>query len=288
MKRVTTHGKEAALKDVKYSASKEVIHLAFKEFAEGKIDEETFYAILSSVQQTDGHGDVEQLQGNDYTVLIEYLEKHQMLEEYVASNKSFAEYILVNWANWKKLGWEATTEALTTFAEKVGVTMEDVAKYLGREPVPLTKASQELLNKAGQVLKYGKVIGNAFIVAGLTYGMYEDIYHNDKTVGEAAAHNVASLAAGASVVYIGSLVASDPIGWGVLAAGVGTTIAFEYMYEKNIFGLQDGLDWVGQKVDWAVEQIGNGWNTMTDWVTDAVESVGEAITNTLDWINPFS
>lgn len=282
--------KEAALKDVKYSASKEVIHLAFKEFADGKIDEETFYTILSSVKQTDGRGDIEKLQGNDYTVLIEYLEKHQMLEDYAASNKSFAEYIIVNWANWKKLGWEATPTALSAFIEKVGLTMEDIAKYLGREPVPLTKASQDLLHKAGQVLKYGKAIGPAFMVAGFAYGMYEDAIKGDKTVGQAVAHNGSSILAGlGGAAVVASFV--TPVGWGaaaIAAGGVITTMGFEYLYEKNFLGIQDGLDWVGEKLDWVGAQLNNGIEAFNSWVNDAANAVGEAISGALDWLNPFS
>gem|GEM_PF-4606207 len=273
--------KEAALKDVKYSASKDVIHRVYEEFANGEIDEETFYSILSSVRKTDANGNFEQIQGNDYKVLIEYLEDREMLENYVASNKNFAEYVL---NNLPKIGWEATPGAIAIFAERLGLTMKDVAKYLGDEPVPVTKASKELMNKAGQILKYGKVVGPFFTVAGLSYGMYEDMVLNNKTAGEAVAHNSGSLLAGAGGAAFVGLFVSNPVGWGaaaIVGVGVGATIGFEYLYQINFGGLQTGVDWVG-------EQVNNSFDTVNRWANDAADAVGEAITGALDWINPFS
>lgn len=280
--------KETALKDVKYSASKDVIQRAYKEFANGEIDEETFYSILSSVKNTDGNGNFEQLQGSDYKVFIEYLEDRQMLEDYVISNKSFAEYVL---NNLPMIGYEATPGAIAILAERVGLTMKDVAKYLGDEPVPLTEASKELFDKAGKILKYGKAVGPAFTTVGFAYGMYDDRVNKGKTVGEATVHNIASLGTGSAVVLIGGLVVSNPISWGaalVMGAGVGATVAFEYMYYNNLFGLQDKIDWVGQQVDWVGEQVNNGFDTVNRWVNAAEDAVGEAITGAVDWINPFS
>lgn len=277
--------KETALKDVKYSASKDVIHRAYEEFANGEIDEETFYSILSSVKNTDGNGNFDQLQGNDYKVLIEYLEDREMLEDYVASNKSFAEYVL---NNLPKIGYEATPRAITIFAERVGLTMKDVAKYLGDEPVPLTKASEELFDKAGQILKYGKAVGSIFTVAGVSYGMYDDMIKKNKTAGEAVVHNSGSLLAGVGAAAFVGLFLSNPAGLGVIAAGVAGTIGFEYAYETNFLGLQTGADWVGQQLDWAGEQFNNGLDTVNRWANDAADAVGEAVTGALDWINPFS
>lgn len=65
-------------------------------------------------------------------------------------------------------------------------------------------------------------------------------------------------------------------------------IGFEYAYEKNIFGIQTGVDWVGQQLDWAGEQLNNGFDTVNRWASDAADAVGEAVTGALDWINPFS
>lgn len=280
--------KEAALKGVKYSASKDVIDMAYKELADGEIDEETFYAILSSVKKADGIKNKNQLMDMDHKVFIEYLEERKMLEDYIASNRSFAEYVK---NNLPKIGYDLTHGALAIFAERLGLTMTDVAKYLGSQPVPVTKASEDLLDKAGQILKYGKVVGRFFTVAGFAYGMYDDGANKGKTIGEALAHNLASLGTGSAVVIIGGLVVSSPISWGaalVAGAGVGATVAFEYMYHNNIFKLQDKVDWVGQKVDWVGEQLDNGFKTINRWTNDAADAVGEAITGAFDWINPFS
>ncbi|MEI3614943.1 hypothetical protein [Pseudogracilibacillus sp. SO30301A] len=243
---------------------------------------------MSSVKKTDGNGNFEQLQGSDYKVLIEYLEDRQMLEDYVASNKSFAEYVL---NNLPKVGYEVTPGAIAIFAERVGLTMKDVAKYLGDEPVPVTKASKKLFDKVGQIVKYGKAVGSFFNVAELSYGMYEDMIKKNKTAGEAVAHNSGSLLAGVGGTALVGLFVSNPVEWGaagIIAGGVGATMLFEYAYEVNFLELQDGLDWIGQQIDWAGEQVNNGFNTVNRWVNDAAEVVGEAVTGALDWINPFS
>lgn len=287
--------KEAALKGVKYSASKDVIDMAYKELADRKIDEETFYSILSSVKKADGIKTEDHLYNNDFEVLIGYLEERQMLDQFIKDNKDIVEYLKINIP---KMSWEATPGVIATLAERVGFTMRDIAKYIGEQPVPLKEASKELMDKAGQVLKFGKVVGPVFIVAGFSYGMYDDTIKKGKTVGEATSHNVSSIIAGsvgAKLVRsfvpksigraaVAGMFVSNPISWGtaaIIAGGVGATMLFEYAYEINFLKLQDGLDWIG-------EQISNGLNTVTDWASDAVDTVGEAITGALDWVNPFS
>lgn len=88
-------------------------------------------------------------------------------------------------------------------------------------------------------------------------------------MGEATAHNGASLIVGGSVTVAGAILFSNLVGGGssrVVAAGVGVTAVFELAYKNNFKGLKDGLDWVGEQID----------------------SVGDAIMGDLDAINPFS
>jgi len=44
----------------------------------------------------------------------------------------------------------------------------------------------------------------------------------------------------------------------VIAAGTLASVLFETVYDSNLGGLQDGLDWVGGKIDQAGEVISDG------------------------------
>src|SRR5690625_820385 len=86
-----------------------------------------------------------------------------MLEQYVTDNRNCIEYAL---ENLPKIGWEATPGALGIFAKRVGTTMKELADYISDGTAKLKKASNDLVDKAGKVLKYGKAIGPAFGGAG--------------------------------------------------------------------------------------------------------------------------
>ncbi|WP_017798531.1 hypothetical protein [Oceanobacillus kimchii] len=66
-----------------------------------------------------------------------------------------------------------------------------------------------------------------------------------------------------------------------MAAGTALTAGFNYMYDNNILGLQDGLDYVGGKLD-------DFGNTVKDSFNDTVDKAGEAISSGLDAINPMN
>ncbi|WP_419893663.1 hypothetical protein [Oceanobacillus kimchii] len=155
--------------------------------------------------------------------------------------------------------------------------MNELAAYLTNviSTDALKNASGSLIEKAGKVAEYGNAAGPAFGTIGFGYGMYTDTINNDKSVGEAYAHNLASIMAGVGATAFVSIFAS--VGLGTMAIGVGATIAFEFAYEVNFLGLQDGLDWAGQQFD-------KGWETITNWVGD----VGQAMHNSWNILNPFS
>lgn len=208
-------------------------------------------------------------------LLINYLEDQEMLDQYLLSNQNFAEYVL---SNLGEVGWLATPEALSIFAGSLGTKMDNLAQYLDDGSKVLKEASETLMKKAGAVLVAGKAMNPAFAAIGFHYGVESDMAEG-KTRGEAVAHNGGALLVGIGVTA-GLGLALTPVGWaavGVAAAGVGATMFFEFLYNKNVFGLQDGLDWVGNKLDDA-----------EDWVGDKLDSAGEALSNTLDFINPFS
>ncbi|GGK09379.1 hypothetical protein GCM10007063_34820 [Lentibacillus kapialis] len=84
------------------------------------------------------------------------------------------------------------------------------------------------------------------------------------------------------------MLGSNPVGWAAIgiaaagaAVGVGATMGFNYLYDNNILGIQDGLDWAGQQID-------EGFKTVTETATNLAEDAGEALSSGLDAINPFS
>jgi hypothetical protein len=127
---------------------------------------------------------------------------------------------------------------------------------------------------------------------------------NVETGGEAITHNIMTTGIGVGatttttgVLTIAATVAlgSNPVGWAAVgiaavgtAVGVGAASVFNYAYDHNFLGLQDGLDWTGQQIDkgwnWTGEKISDGWN----WAGDQLDNVGEALGSGLDAINPFS
>ncbi|GGC96378.1 T7SS effector LXG polymorphic toxin [Enterococcus wangshanyuanii] len=129
----------------------------------------------------------------------------------------------------------------------------------------------------------------SLVLAGLAtvYGIYDDVKNNGKTVGQGISHNVTGtvLTVGGSML-VGALVSSNPIGWG-FAAGVAIGAGFNWAYDNNFLGLQDGLDWVGNKIDaglnWAGDKISDG----LDWAGDKLNDFGDSVSGALDWINPF-
>ena len=184
---------------------------------------------MSSVRNTDGSINVDELKDEESKIFVEYLEDRQMLEQYVTDNPNFIEYAL---ENLPKIGWEATPGVLGIFAKRVGTTMKELADYISDGTAKLKKASNDLVDKAGKVLKYGKAVGPAFGAAGMGYGVYDDLANNDKTAGEALAHNGTSLMVGVGTTVGLGLLVSNPVGWaaaGVVAAGAVATVGFEYV-----------------------------------------------------------
>ncbi|MBC1936479.1 hypothetical protein HCA69_08890 [Listeria grandensis] len=148
--------------------------------------------------------------------------------------------------------------------------------------------------KAVQASKWGaglvKNAGRAsWVLAGVTtiIGIQDDMQNNDKSLGQAVTHNVVGtgLAIGSSIL-VGALVSSNPIGWG-FAAGVLVGAGFNWAYDNNFLGLQDGLDWAGDRLDdglhWAGDKLGEG----LDLAKEKLGDVGEAISGTISSINPF-
>ncbi|MDY7240720.1 ribonuclease YeeF family protein [Halalkalibacterium halodurans] len=177
--------------------------------------------------------------------------------------------------------------------KSIGDLFSRLSRNVGSAVTTVGKAATTVSNfitKTGQFVQgAGRALGGGFIAVSAGFGFYEDVTEKGKTVGEAVAHNGASvgvgLGAGALGAAIGTGLAtfaavSNPVGWAVVggvAVGAVATWGFNYMYDNNILGLQDGLDAVGRKLDDIGESIGS-------FAKDA----GEAISNGLKAINPMN
>ncbi|WP_077596332.1 hypothetical protein [Oceanobacillus kimchii] len=160
--------------------------------------------------------------------------------------------------------------------------MNELAAYLTNvvSTDALKNTSSSLIEKAGKVAEFGKAAGPAFGTIGFGYGMYTDTINNDKSVGEAYAHNMASIMAGVGAGGVATILVTSTVGWGavaIAAAGVGGVMFFEYLYNNNVLGLQSGLDWAGQKFD-------EGWEIVTNWAGE----VGQSLQTSWNLFNPFS
>lgn len=172
-----------------------------------------------------------------------------------------------------------------------------IVKYSGRFGIAGPSGPNSFVMMAPQAVQASKwgagLVKNAgrasWVLAGVTtvIGMYDDMQNNNKTLGQAATHNIGGtgVAIGASIL-VGTLVSSNPIGWG-FAAGVLVGAGFNWAYDNNFLGLQDGLDWAGDKVDdglnWAGDKIGEG----VDFAKEKIGDIGEAISGKFSSINPF-
>lgn len=104
------------------------------------------------------------------------------------------------------------------------------------------------LSRAGQALApIAKILtSKTFQTVGFVSGIADDMVNQEKTFGQALIHNGVGLALGAVAV------AATPVGWGLLGSavvGVVANIVFDNVYNHNIGGVRDGLDWLGTKID---------------------------------------
>ncbi|MDR1568446.1 MAG: LXG domain-containing protein [Streptococcaceae bacterium] len=141
---------------------------------------------------------------------------------------------------------------------------------------------QTVVNGGSKLANVGKYVGKGFMIAGFGLGMYDDMANNDKTFGQAVMHNGSALGfgAGASVLLLGS----NPVGWAALGAigvGVAAGALFNLAYDNNFLGMQDGLDFLGSKVD-------DGMKWPSKEADKKIKEVRQAIEGTVNAINPFN
>lgn len=122
----------------------------------------------------------------------------------------------------------------------------------------MNSIAQPIIKNGNKVKIVGKGVGGFFALCGFGKGIAYDIYNNEKSAGQAIAHNTT-----ATVIGLGtSFIISNPIGWGV-GATIGITLiattTFEYAYSNNFLGIQSALDTVGGWVDEGFKKIGQAF-----------------------------
>ncbi|HLR52726.1 MAG TPA: hypothetical protein VK072_07625, partial [Candidatus Avamphibacillus sp.] len=264
--------KENALQNQEKPSSRDVINKAYEEYKNGDIEYEQYEAILNQVDKTSNNMNEKELEEKSTASFLEYLDNNDLLDDYLADHQPFVDYIV---DDSPRMIWEHGEGYLPIFLKNAGDSEEKLADYLLKNEKEITKATNiadldtyrdikkkySNSNKLAKTSKYLGRVGTALGLAGVVYGFYDDLHHNDKSVGEATAHSGALLAIGGTVAL-----GSNPGGWAI-AAGIGLTTIFEFAYSHNFLGLQDGVDSAGQKL--------SEWGEATG---DFFKSAGEAIT----------
>ncbi|SDC36415.1 LXG domain of WXG superfamily protein [Terribacillus halophilus] len=254
-----------------------ILQHAYKSLVKGEITRKEYNDILSTASKKNGSN----------------TEKTDTFIEY--TNK-----------NWDKIGLDVAKDGVANGIEQLGIFIEKSAHSDGMKLVRdissgavgiTTRTARgrasRINNKfdlGSKLASGGKFLGRYGLPAATAvYGTYEDVTKKDKTGGEAITHNGASFLAGAAGSTLGTIaltaVVSNPGGWVIGAviggAALGSNI-FNYMYDNNVWGLQDGLDSIGGKLDGA-------WNATVDHVNETVDSIGGAIKDGIESLsNPIS
>lgn len=265
-----------------------ILNHAYSDLAAGNISKDKYYVIMSTLS----------LSKKELTNEEKDREAPKEFSEYLVDNK---EKLFQDIA---KDGLHYSIQQLGVQSNRIGDVLHELSLTLGIKGAggpndfiipnqPLAESSRTWKSSGSALQTGGKVLGEVFKWGSFAYGWYEDVTKKDKTHGEALTHNGTSLAVGAisSGITTSALTAplivagvSNPVGWAVLggmAVGLGVSFGFNYMYDENVLGIQDGLDSLGNKLD----DLGS---TIKDTYNDAVDKAGEAIESGLDAINPMN
>ncbi|MFP7492923.1 LXG domain-containing protein [Terribacillus saccharophilus] len=193
--------------------------------------------------------------------------------------------------NWDKITQDVSKEVFATSIEQIGVQTQKIGEFtrdllylnanLGlvgsRTAQHQLNQSNKWINTGSKLMKGGAMLGKVGIPAiSAVYGTYEDMNKNDKTFGEAVAKNAAATGVGTLVTLGTTALVSNPGGWAILggmAVAVGFSHGFNWLYDNNIGGIQDGLDAVGEKIDDAGKAIVN----QAEKTVDSFKEIGEGI-----------
>ena len=265
-----------------------ILDHAFQDLNQGNITRKDYYAILSTLNLSKRNLSDEEKDEEVPKEFIDYFRDNQ--------DKLFKDYA--------KDGITYFTQQLGVQSKKIGEVLHELSLRVGIQgpdgpakfviPDKTLKETSDNFKNTGNAIGIGsKILGEAFKWGSFGLGWYEDVTKNGKTHGEAITHNGASLAVGTvmggattSILTTALFTAgvSNPVGWAVLggmAVGTGLSFVFNYLYDENILGIQDGLDAVGKQLD-------NFGSSIKDTYNDAVDKAGEAIESGLEAINPMN
>src|SRR5690625_1459592 len=256
--------KDAAIKDMDDS-SQEILIKALKDLEKGEIDEAEYYNYLTELNK---------------------LTNEEDLEEEVS--ESFFQYVTDNFGG-------VTDDVESNFiAAYLKQSIQDTrnnklsrAELVKAMSAHKASSTYNYLKKSGdRLLNVGRAVSTTLFGVTIVAGTYWDYNLTDKTLGEAFAKNATGggvgllMTVGSSATIMGLTAASNPVGWAVvggIAVGTAGTCTFNFAYDNNYGGIQDGVDWAGQQIDKGM-----------DWTNEQLDKAGEAISNGLEFINPFS
>ncbi|MCI2839519.1 hypothetical protein FH107_10075 [Staphylococcus hominis] len=143
----------------------------------------------------------------------------------------------------------------------------------------------QITNKSGnQMIKHGRLVSNIGKGSGYTtmgvgfgLGMYDDLANNNKTIGEATAHNGLTTGAG--------------VGAGTVLAAVS-----DLAYQTNFLGTKDKVDWAGHQIDKGIDKYidfktkqiaieAKGALHMKNKLQDSSQEVAKSVKNGTDYIS---
>lgn len=140
-----------------------------------------------------------------------------------------------------------------------------------------------IINNSDNLIRIGKYGGRALTSVGIGVGVWDDIFNDDKSVGEAISHQGVGLGVSALISVL--MFGTNPVGWaavGATAVSIGVGTLFEIVYNKNFLGIQDGLDWLGSKIDGIFDWTWNGLSDLASDIGEGIQSLGETI-NPFNW-----
>nr|WP_289038427.1 T7SS effector LXG polymorphic toxin [uncultured Allobacillus sp.] len=260
--------------------SQEILNQAFTDLKNGEIDQDTYYAVvdeLRNLQNNDMDEDAEVSEN-----LIQYVANHINVMTGSLRDNTIATYIK-----------ESIKDRGNSVITRAGL----VEQMNGNQP---SSTSSYLRDKGNKILNVGRAVSGGLSALTIGYGTYMDYTNTDKTVGEAFTKNAAATGAGtlsgvavAGAIKAGAFVlgTATPVGWTIVAGvAVGTvaTMGFNWAYDANFLGLQDGLDWAGQKLDQAGDFVADTWTSAQEKVDEGLEFIGESLKSGLDSLNPFT
>ena len=249
----------------------EMLNAALNELKKGNIDRQEYLALMRGVLATEGKTaeDSSLLKDIDTDMLM--AEMKIILK--TAGVSTFNEYVL-------RQGFkEAATQTSTIAKEAMDAYLNGVGKQYNPSSEKQFNAAKNLDKKSFLFRGASKVAGP---VAGFGFGMYGDLVNNNKTVGEAVAHNTTAGAAGVVLgVGVSLVLGTNPVGLAAIATTTVITYAIDLVYRNNMFGIQTKLDNVGRKIDEVGSKVWEG-------TKNVAKKTGEAISSGFSAINPMN